>query len=159
MSKTYVTLYKLLANKKNKSGSVKDLSVCYSVFTVPNIGSWNLYPALDIFKLGKNLKPKAIGLSSSSAPSIHVVSQSKHQSHHLPHTIFLQETLKHKRHINIYLCIHHMEMCWRQPLLNKPQLPEGLFFALKKCQRRCFIKCLIISNLFESAFVPCRPGE
>lgn len=111
----------------------------YSVFTVPNMGSRNeedLYPALNIFKLGKNLKPKAVGLSSSSAPSIHVVSQSKHQSHHLLHTVILQQILKHKRHINIYLCIHHMEMLemleTKQALhSNKPQLPEGLFFALK----------------------------
>jgi len=37
--------------------------------------------------------------------------------------------------MNIYLCIYHMEMLETKqalrPLLNKPQLPEGLFFALK----------------------------
>ncbi len=52
----------------------------------------------------KNLKPEAVGLSSSSAASIHVVSQSKHQSYHLLYTVFLQQILKH---ITIYVCNDH----------------------------------------------------
>lgn len=71
------------------------------------VSSWaKIYPALDIFKLGKNLKTEAVGLSSSSTASIHIVSQSKNQSHHLSHAVFLQQKLKNKKDVCTFITLH-----------------------------------------------------
>lgn len=55
------------------------------------------YPALYIFEFWKDFQAKAVSLASNPASSIHVVPQSQHQSHHLPDTVALQQSLDNQQ--------------------------------------------------------------
>lgn len=64
------------------------------------------YSALDVFEFWEYLEAKAVSLTSGPAASVHVVSQSQHQAHHLPHTITLQQSLKTENtHISFSILI------------------------------------------------------
>ena len=52
------------------------------------------YPAFHILEFGQDVESKAISLPSDPAATVHVIPQSQHQSHHLPHIILLQQSLK-----------------------------------------------------------------
>lgn len=55
------------------------------------------YPALYIFEFWKDFQAKAVSLASNPASSIHVVPKSQHQSHHLPDTVTLQQSLDNQQ--------------------------------------------------------------
>lgn len=56
------------------------------------------YSALDVLQFRQNLQAEAVGLTSGPVASVHVVPQSQHQTHHICHTVALQQSLKERKH-------------------------------------------------------------